>query len=157
MRTKIILTTLALFAALAFSGIATAADGGDASALQAGPTKSLGAVHVLKYLCDAAVAADSTCDEFDWQANGGIPDAVDVTIHSANNCSADYSVDINQGAVSGSTEHDLLTLNATNTDGRIEGKGKFKRFWNVDLSNMTDCDITGGTGLTVLIEAKYEI
>jgi hypothetical protein len=141
---KIVGAVLALF----FPSVLPAADGDNVNKgtnLQdSAPSAAKGMYNIAGfYLCHAKDSADSTCAEFDMQADDtqGMPDKVLIEISPlpADGCSAAWSVDINHGNVSTGAEHDLVTLTASTTSASIGSEVALGRFLNVDLATMTGC------------------
>ncbi len=132
---------LFLILALLTAPVAFSADGDSARPLQATGETPGKYREACFYLCHEKDSADSTCSEFDFQTlvHGGIPSKATVEIYAATGCTGAYSVDINQGSVSGGTEHDLVTLNASTTAASLGSDVVIRRFWNTDLATMTSC------------------
>ena len=132
---------LIFLAALLVATGASAADGDSCNALQAkGALQGEYRVDCF-YLCNGKDSGDSDCTEFDFQAEPrtGIPEKILIQIHTTTSCSAAYSVDINHGSVSGDTEHDLVTLNASTSAASIGPDVALGRFLMTDLATMTSC------------------
>ena len=74
-----------------------------------------------------------------------MPDKAKIQLHTAIDCSGAYSVTVNHGSISASTEYLLGTLNASTTELNITSTVALGRFLNIGLASMTAC-----TDLTVL-------
>lgn len=129
----------AILFSLLFASAGYAADGDSAIGLQGKGDNPGQYRESCFYLCHEKDSGDSTCSEFDFAAHGGIPSKATVEIHAATGCSAAYSVDVNQGWVSGGPEHDVATLTSSTTLADTGSTITVRRFWNTDLSTMTGC------------------
>ena len=103
--------------------------------------------------CEAKIAADSTCDEFDLEAHGGTPTHFVVSIDSANNCTAGYDVDLIGHTTSGGDPHVWTTVDALISSQQVTGPTH--RFLSGSITS-AGCDLTGGPGLTAHIVLFYD-
>ncbi len=144
-----------MLAALLLAPSAWGADGDSLAGASVAKNMDGGALWSAAYvLCDAKVAADSACAEFDLDSKSGMPSHFVVSIDSANNCTAGYKAVINGTTLTGGAlAHTWGTIDAAISS--LQVTGPVHRFLSVVVTTV-GCDLVSGDGLTVNIVLYYD-